>query len=503
MTNIIYTRRSSESGDDYSIETQAEACRVYARSLLGLNDRDIEIITENVTGTKHLRDRTPDAGARLWTLLQAGHVDNLIVYTADRLSRAKLSRTLAMIEDILETGTRLHSADAGEVTDADDIGGVIRWWQANEERKKIVDRLMRGKQGKARAQKPVNVGPAPYGFRKIGRGKLGELEIDEQQADVLRLLIGRYLGTTGPALATRGLQKLLRDRHIPSPGGKPVWTLKTVARVLRSPNLIGRFDFGPIEVSRPDLAIIDQATWLQLQARIKQNQERSPRNRKLFYPLAGRVFCLCGHRMTCSHSGAGGQYRYHRCGQSVSLAEQRSCPVYAVPAVKLEAAVWQWVLKHLEESELQAGLERRDAAEHDAAADRRRLAHLDVEERRLNARLDDLMRQFGTDAKPAVVAARDRQIDWAADRIAQITDDRRVLQNTLARAEAHARQRAGLVEMVRAIRGRIDNATPAQQQDTIDALDITLTLVEKTADAARFTLDSEIDITDTLDVPLK
>jgi len=135
---LIYARRSSETGDDYSLDTQIAACRAYADAH-GLDI--VEAVRENVTGTKHMSER--EQGAEVWKKIQAREITTVVVYTIDRLSRAKLRHALTLIDEILEAGVRLHVIDAGEITSTDDIGTIIRSWQAGEERKKIVDRLMR------------------------------------------------------------------------------------------------------------------------------------------------------------------------------------------------------------------------------------------------------------------------------------------------------------------------------------------------------------------------
>jgi len=89
----------------------------------------------------------------------------------DRLSRAKLRHALTLIDEILEAGVHLHSVDVGPLTDTDDIGLIIRSWQASEERKKIVERLQRGKLGKAKSGKWPGDTKPNYGYAKRGPGK--------------------------------------------------------------------------------------------------------------------------------------------------------------------------------------------------------------------------------------------------------------------------------------------------------------------------------------------
>lgn len=105
QTALIYTRRSSETGDDYSLDTQADACLKYAAT----HDLTVagDVVRENFTGTKHLKDR--EQGAAVWAKIQAREVDSLIVYAVDRLSRGKARQVLTIIDEIIDAGVQLHS----------------------------------------------------------------------------------------------------------------------------------------------------------------------------------------------------------------------------------------------------------------------------------------------------------------------------------------------------------------------------------------------------------
>ncbi|MCL5460028.1 hypothetical protein M3M33_15435, partial [Loigolactobacillus coryniformis] len=75
--------------------------------------------------------------------------------------------------------------DQGVVESVQDIGVIIRGWQAGEERRKIIDRLVNGKLIKARAAW-VGVGRTPYGYTKQGSKKTAQLVINPDQARVIR-----------------------------------------------------------------------------------------------------------------------------------------------------------------------------------------------------------------------------------------------------------------------------------------------------------------------------
>lgn len=240
-TALIYARRSSETGDDYSLDTQADACLKYAAT----HDLTVsgDVVRENFTGTKHLKDR--EQGAAVWAKILAGEIDSLIVYAVDRLSRGKARQVLTLIDEILDAGVQLHSVDVGPITDTDDIGLIIRSWQAGEERKKIVDRLMRGKMGKAMSGKWPGDAPLPYGYARTGERKTAEIHIVADLAQNVRLIYDLYTGDQAHGM--RGIATALHQRGVASPEGFPTWSLNTIRRVLMNPLYAGRFIYRGVE----------------------------------------------------------------------------------------------------------------------------------------------------------------------------------------------------------------------------------------------------------------
>lgn len=418
------------------------------------------------------------------------------MYCIDRLSRAKLRHALTLIDEILEAGVRLHAVDIGEVRDTDNINIIILSWQAGEERKKIVDRMMRGKYGKAQSGRWVGSGPVPFGFQRIGRLNEARLEHKADELAIIKLLIDKYLGLSGPPLSMNGLRDELYSRGLPSPNGHAVWQVSTIARVLGSPALIGRFDYGAHVVTLADLAILDRATWDAVQARVKSNRERAARNRKHDYLLSSsRLRCICGRVMTAvSLTRHGRIYRYYTCGQVQDHPAVRTCLIHRVSVTKVETAVWNWTLEHIDDDRLADGLNRLSDYERVQADDPRRLSDIDAESKHLRARLVALMAEFGESEKRHVIEARNAAIDKAADRLEALDAERAGLAATSERADARSASRASLSQRVKGLRAKLDAATTAQQVQVLDVIELRVRLLEKSEKPAciKIRIESEI-----------
>jgi site-specific DNA recombinase len=83
---VLYARVStSEQGSNYSLPTQAKACREYAEK------NGMEVIAEfreDFTGSTPIEQR-PEGG-KAFAMLKSGQADCLIAYAMDRLSRSRI-----------------------------------------------------------------------------------------------------------------------------------------------------------------------------------------------------------------------------------------------------------------------------------------------------------------------------------------------------------------------------------------------------------------------------
>jgi DNA invertase Pin-like site-specific DNA recombinase len=134
------------------------ACRKYAES------HGFEIVgtfKDDYTGTVPIEQR-PE-GRKAYTMLTSAEADVLIVYSVDRLVRPPEDGDewdiLILIRGLAKVGKELHTVEGGkiETTFVGLLVAVVCGKSAGDQRRKIIERSMRGKRAKAN-QKWVGTG---------------------------------------------------------------------------------------------------------------------------------------------------------------------------------------------------------------------------------------------------------------------------------------------------------------------------------------------------------
>ncbi len=350
---ILYGRVSTDDQADkgYSLPSQIEACRRYAEQL---GYTVVEELREDYSGATPMAER-PE-GKRLMELLKARKADAIIGHQVDRLSRDTVD-LLVSVRQWLRAGVEVHSCDIGKIEDENNILLVIKGWQGSDERKKIIERTTRGRNGKVQAGKVVGSNRPPYGYRFIHdhNNKVAGLEIYEVEAGIVRLVFRWYVHEHLTMLA---IARRLEEMHIPTPGkekyasrgARGIWGHVTVANILQNETYAGVWHFGnrkgpsrkrtPVSeqfaVQVP--AIIDRATWEAAQKLRTYNKKMAKRNAKHDYLLRGRIRCGCGSMMTGKASGHRDSRRYI-CNARCYL--KADCHEPSVSANVMEAQVWE------------------------------------------------------------------------------------------------------------------------------------------------------------------
>src|SRR3954451_4399874 len=192
MTKIrcaIYTRKSSEEGLDQdfnSLDAQHEACAAYIKS-------------QASEGWKLVRDRYDDGGIsggtlkrpglqRLLADINAGHIDIVVVYKVDRLTRSLLDFS-KLVEAFDKAGVSFVSvtqsfnttSSMGRLT----LNMLLSFAQFERE---VTAERIRDKIAQSKARGMWMGGTPPIGYRPDGRS----LAIVEAHADIVRHIFKRY-----------------------------------------------------------------------------------------------------------------------------------------------------------------------------------------------------------------------------------------------------------------------------------------------------------------------
>ncbi len=190
------------------------------------------------------------------------------------------------------------------------------------EKAKILDRLRRGKLFKIGRGSILGNTP-PYGYRyvKDEKSRQGWYEVDEKEAETVRLIFSIYLSENCSGLGA--LRQELYERNIKNRSGSNNWSQSMVSRVIANETYIGTTHWGKfrsvegdskngyrrlkntkrVKRAREDwLAIevppiIDRATFAQVEIKRTTNKSLSPNKALNPYLLRGLMIHSCGARM--------------------------------------------------------------------------------------------------------------------------------------------------------------------------------------------------------------
>jgi len=148
-------------------------------------------------------------------MLTSRQADAVIAYQVDRLSR-DIVDLLASVRNWIRSGVEAHTCDIGKIESELDIVLVIKGWQGSDERIKIRERTMRGRNGKAKSGRVVGSGYAPYGYHYAD----GCFVIVETEAGVVRLVYRWFVNGDGDRkpMTAYAIARRLSEMGIAPPG---------------------------------------------------------------------------------------------------------------------------------------------------------------------------------------------------------------------------------------------------------------------------------------------
>ena len=315
----IYTRKSSEEGleqDFNSLDAQHEACAAYIKS-------------QTSEGWKPVRDRYDDGGIsggtlerpglqRLLADIAAGHIDIVVVYKVDRLTRSLLDFA-KLVEAFDKAGTSFVSitqsfnttTSMGRLT----LNMLLSFAQFERE---VTAERIRDKIAQSKARGMWMGGTPPIGYRPDGRS----LAIVEEDAAIVRQIFSRYAGLANVRLLAdeldqQGIRSPARNAITGRAFGDRPFSRGQLYRILSNPTYIARIDHGGRSHKANFLPIIEQAQWDEIQATLAANINgtRGPAPAEASQ-LAGKLVDDRGVAMVAVHAcksapgGKGGKVRY-------------------------------------------------------------------------------------------------------------------------------------------------------------------------------------------------
>ncbi|MEM9912087.1 MAG: recombinase family protein [Pseudomonadota bacterium] len=348
----IYTRKSSEEGleqDFNSLDAQREACEAY-------------IASQKHEGWELLPDRYDDGGISgghldrpaLQGLMQAvddKHVDQIVVYKIDRLTRS--------LADFAKLVERLDTAEASFVSVTQSFNTATSMGRltlnvllsfAQFEREVTAERI-RDKIAASKRKGLWMGGNVPLGYQADGR----TLKIDEAEAITIRTLYDLYLEHGLIRIVKQRAEDLeLRSRTRVRgsgrvSGGRP-FDRGHIHHILSNPIYAGRIRHTGQVYDGQHNAIIAPEVWDRVQQML-QNGAAKPRGTKRKARrslLVGKLFDETGDRLTPSHSSKNGQrLRYYISHRLVKDRSRKHPDAWRLPAEEVESLVAELIRKTL------------------------------------------------------------------------------------------------------------------------------------------------------------
>jgi site-specific DNA recombinase len=378
----VYTRVSTdEQAKGYSLNTQVDACLQYAA---GRGYEVVETYKEDYSGA--ILDR-PELD-RLRDIISSGQIDVVIVYDIDRLARKSAYQVL-IEEEFFRSNVSVEYV-IGQYDDSDEgrLQKQIRATIAEYEKAKILERSKRGKRGKAKSGFVIVGARPPYGYQVRSEPHKAWLELDEEEAKIVKLVFQWYLdgdGQNGP-LSMLSITAKLTAMGIPTRGDKQthvakkrdrcVWSGGMIRHILSNEAYTGIWHYGKTrmitdgkelqrkskpkcgfgkQVARPKEewiavsvpAIIDPIDFQRARAIMEKNIEQSKRQVRQKFLLGRRLKCgKCGY----SYIGKSrkGKHLYYFC----KGREQKPVCLCDMPIFRcdlIDNTVWEWVRGLIEE----------------------------------------------------------------------------------------------------------------------------------------------------------
>jgi site-specific DNA recombinase len=363
----VYTRKSSEEGLDQnfnSLDAQREACEAY-------------IASQRHEGWRALSKRYDDGGfsggnmqrpglQQLLTDINAGHVDLVVVYKIDRLTRS-LTDFAKMVEVFEKKGTSFVSVtqhfntttSMGRLT----LNVLLSFAQFERE---VTGERIRDKFAASKVKGLWMGGPIPLGYDVKDRA----LVANPKDAAIVRSIFDRYLTlccvqNLKDELDAKGFKTKVRVSRAGNRSGGTPFARGAIYHLLRNRLYRGETHHAGKYYPGQHEAIVPADVWEKVQAQLDTNHRAHhvKERARVSNLLAGMVFSEEGLAFIGKHTTKQGRkYRYYWLKAAVDTEEQQQ--VLSIPAYDLERLIeTEWIaLLTSKDLDQRLGIERADHA---------------------------------------------------------------------------------------------------------------------------------------------
>ena len=360
----IYTRKSAEEGLEQefnSLDAQREACAAYVAS----QKAEGWVLLPTVYEDAGLSGGTLERPGlqRLLADIDAGLVDQIVVYKVDRLTRS-LSDFAKLVERLEAAGAVFVSVTQSFNT-ATSMGRLTLHMLlsfAQFEREVTAERI-RDKVAASKRKGLWMGGRVPLGYEKDER----TLRINEAEAETVRTLYALYRqhGTLRQVKAEADRLRLRTKQRFAADGtrtGGLPFRRGHLHCLLTNPLYAGRIRHQRRVYEGQHPSIIAPELWdavqTQLQAGAAKPRRRTTKGCAAPSPLAGKLFDETGDRLTPSHTKKknGQRLRYYVSRRLIQHSGQKDLSGWRLPAPMLEQTVVHLIRQHVDATTFSASL---------------------------------------------------------------------------------------------------------------------------------------------------
>ena len=294
MKTILYVRCSL---DKQELTHQIQAGEAYAKN----NDLTIDAVIKDFGVSAYKTSYTEREGLmEVLTLASQGKVENLIVFSSDRLARHHLEGQI-IISQLTQYGVKILSINEGTInqTEIDNLLNSIRFFQNQIESKKTSQRIKSAKLSKAKEGGFLGGEYVLLGYKVINK----KLVVDEELRPAIIDFFQTYLN--------HGNKYTIN--HMKNTYG--ITIKDTCVYQLRNKTYIGYpYKKERADIYIPELQIVNRDLFDKVQAKIDENRTNANQNiitNRTNFLCEGLMYHICGTKMALSRSQ--GKYISYRC----------------------------------------------------------------------------------------------------------------------------------------------------------------------------------------------
>ncbi|MGC4023402.1 MAG: recombinase family protein [Cyclobacteriaceae bacterium] len=319
MNAVIYSRVSTEDQDNQRQIDELEQYANYQKMKV------IKVFQEKISGAVKARERAEFNS--LLKFVEKEKVDTILVWELSRLGRS-MTDVMDTIEKLSEKGINVYikkegfnTLDKGKKSIMTNIIISVISGFAEMERETIRARSKSGIRANVAGGGSGTGVIKAYGFKKVGK----KLEVDEDEAEIIRLIFSKYLSGLGTMSIANYLNekkiltrynKLFNEKKvningIEKEGNKFKWVDGTIWSILNNSIYKGVRKHAGETFKVP--VIVNEATFDEVQKRLSNNYNKKGINVKHENPLSNLLVCgICG-RSYFLHKRTNGKDNAYKC----------------------------------------------------------------------------------------------------------------------------------------------------------------------------------------------